>query len=716
MPFHHCNSDQHSVKKLLILPLLLGLTWACSPPPPNVVLVTLDTTRADHLGCYGYDENTTPVIDSLAGGATLFSQTFTTNPITLPSHTSILTGTYPLYHGVRDNSTYVVPEEMTTLAEILSERGWSTAAFIASFVLDSRFNLDQGFDLYDDDVEGSWSFDELANREQNAFGFAERKASLVVASALEWLDRSPPRPFFVWLHFFDPHQPINPPEPHRSRMSYGYDAELAFVDEQVGRFFAGLKRAGQYDRTIIVVVGDHGEGLLDHDEPTHSLLIFDSTMRVPLIIRSPGQEGGQVVDNVTSIVDVMPTILDMIGIEAPPEVQGMSLVPLMNGDPGQDDRAVYMESMVARLNAGWGELRGLRSAREKLIHGPVPRFYRVDQDPDEVYNLAAKEPEAVERLTSELERVIADLARANAGTLALPDQETRQKLEALGYIVSPVSMTRGLTDTLDGLEKFDDPHAKRHIFDLHSVGLELIRSGSYFEGIRQLEAVIATDPGNYGAITNLATAYLIHGQQPVKARELYERSMAINPHQEEAHYFMARLCATEGDLEGARDHCETILSFEPNSYSAMYELGRVYQTQGDEELAKEHYLQAYSIDPSSLSAVMALATLHARRQENVEAGEFFEKALAIDPANPEVLYNLGVWYMQTGDDDEALAHLRRAVSINPADRDAHYVIGKLLYGRGQYAQAKRSLLVAKGLGPSPDRLARIDHMLATIDE
>jgi arylsulfatase A-like enzyme/tetratricopeptide (TPR) repeat protein len=704
------------VKRLLSLVFVLCALSACAQKPPNVVLITLDTTRADHLGCYGYPNDTTPVIDELAKNATIFSNAFSTNPITLPAHTSIMTGTTPLHHGVRDNSTYVVPDEVETLAEVLSANGWSTAAFVASFVLDSRFNLDQGFESYDDDIESDWSYDELAKRERNAFGFSERKASLVATSAVEWLRQAPSDPFFTWLHFFDPHQPIDPPEPHRSIHSYGYDAEIAFVDEQIGRFLSTLEQTGREDRTLIVIVGDHGEGLLDHDEPTHSLLIFDSTMQVPLIIREPGQQHGLVVDGIASIVDVMPTILELVGIDAPPDVQGRSLVPLINGEPAEADRAVYMESLVARLQSGWGELRGLRTASEKLIHGPAPRLYRVDEDPGEVYDLAATRPEDVDRLTTRLQAFIDASAREGAGTPGLPDEEARRMLESLGYVVSPVRVTRGLSNDLDEVSGMADPHAKRHLFDLHSVALESIRTGSYFDGIRQLEAVIASDPANAGAITDLASAYLIYGLQPAKARELFERSLALNEHQEQAHYFMARLCESQGDLNGARAHAEAILAFEPQSYGALYELGRIFHSRGEVELASEYFLRAVDVDPSNLSAIMALATLHARRHENDQADRYFEMAIAIDPANPEVLYNLGIWFMQLGQSDEALAALRRAVLANPNDRDAHYVIGKLLFERGDLDEAQAALQTARAPSVGGDRLAKIDELLARIAE
>jgi len=696
--------------------LALGVTLACTPPPPNVLLITLDTTRADHLSCYGYPQDTTPAIDDLAAQSCRFSQAFATNPITLPSHASILTGTYPLYHGVRDNSTFVVPEQALTLAEVLAGRGWETVAFTGSFVLDSRFNLDQGFELYDDRVEAGWSIDELTQREQNAFGFAERKANMVVKSALEWLERPRRRPFFAWLHFFDPHEPINPPEPHRSRFGEGYDCEIAFVDEQVGRFLSALKERGEYDRTLVVVVGDHGEGLLDHGEPTHSLLIFDSTMRVPLIIRRPGQREARVVDSVTSTVDIMPTVLDLLGIAPPAEVQGLSLVPLMDGQEGPADRAIYMESLAGRLQCGWGELRGLRSAHEKLIHGPVPRVFRVDGDPAELHDLAGQDPNAVQRLTERLEQVIATYRNPAGSSLAMPDTEARAKLESLGYILSSLQTSRGITDDLHAVAGLADPIARRHLFDLHGVGMDLLRMGSYFEGIRVLESVVAGDPTNARTLTTIASAYLIHGNQPDKAREMYERSLAIDPYQDEAHYFMARICMAQGDLDGAEAHCQAILDFLPGSFTALYELGRVHEARGEQELALDFYQQAHAADPSNLASVIALATLHARRNELDQTRRYLEMALALDPANPSVLYNVGIWYLETGDADEALVNLRKVVSINPADRDAHYVIGKLLAERGEYAEARRSLATARSMENRRGRLQRIDEIVAAMDK
>ncbi|MCK5378164.1 MAG: sulfatase, partial [Acidobacteria bacterium] len=441
--------------------LTVGLS-ACGADPPNVVLITIDTTRADHVGCFGYSEPTTPNIDRLAEEGVLFTKAFTTNPVTLPAHTSILTGTYPLFHGVRDNSTYVVNDEVTTLAEILKERGYRTAAFVGAFVLDGIFNLDQGFDTYDDDVGRDWAKDEIERRAANAFGFDERKANLVTHSAQAWLKTRPSGPFFLWAHYFDPHQPLNPPDPHRSRFTDPYDAEIAFVDEQLGELLRSLRVDGSYDNTVIVVVADHGEGLMDHGEPTHSLFIFDSTMHVPLVIKPVAPSALSVVDGLVSTVDIVPTILEMVGAEVPDSVQGRSLMPAMAGDPIPEDRSVYMESLTARLACGWGELRGLRNLSEKLIYGPKPRLYNVDEDPGEVFDLAQSDADGVQRVTGELEEAIAlwrspDSSRAVAGA----DPETLERLRALGYVTGAAAQAASVTEDLEDVIGMVDPHEKR---------------------------------------------------------------------------------------------------------------------------------------------------------------------------------------------------------------------------------------------------------------
>lgn len=694
--------------------LALALAGCAREPRWNVLLVTLDTTRADHLGAYGYPQATTPNLDGLAAEGALFTHVFSTNPITLPAHSSLMTGTYPPYHGVRDNSDFVLREEVTTLAESLRSAGWETAAIVGAFVLDSRFNLDQGFDHYDDHIDQGWSWDEQRARAANAFGFAERKANLVSAAAVQWLAANHRRPFFLWLHYFDPHEPKNPPEPHFSRFADPYDGEIAFADEQLGNVLTALRTSGEYERTLIVVTADHGEGLMDHGEPTHSLLVFDSTMHVPLIVRPPGSEGGRRLSTLASTVDIAPTIVELVGAAPLPGVHGRPLLR-REGSAREGERSVYMESLVPRLQHGWGALRALRTADLKLIHGPRPRLYRVGADPAEVYDVATAEPETAQQLTDELGRLLAAWSSTEARrSTAVSDAEAMRRLQSLGYAAG-VSSARDLNDDLAAVAGRDDPHERRYLFDLHGVASENLRTERYFEGIRQLEEVVAVDADDSLALTSLGVAYFLHAGHVLKARELFERSLAIEPEQELARYFLSQIHMTLGDLDGAAEQCEAILAFQPQALSAHHQLGRIAGARGDAAAAQRHYEAALELDPSSLPTLLALGSFHARRREHEVAGEYFRRAMALEPNNPEVLYNVGIWYLQENDEERAMALLERVAAGNPTDPDAFFVLGRLYLESGRHEEAGRALRAARRLtATNPGRRAEIDRLLATL--
>lgn len=690
------------------LPLLLA---GCSGEEPwNVLLVTFDTTRADRIGAYGYPEPTTPNVDRLAAEGTLFTRAFATNPITLPSHASILTGTYPPSHGVRDNGAYVLPEEATTLAEILRAEGYSTAAVVGAFVLDSRFNVDQGFDVFDDRVEAHWSRDELAARAANAFGFAERKANLVTLAAREWWESRPRRPFFLWLHYFDPHEPRNPPEPHHSRFQDPYDGELAYADEQLGEVLEMLRRDGEYERTLVVFTADHGEGLLDHGEPTHSLLLFDSTLRVPLIVRVPGRRGGDRSAALASGVDVTPTILALLGVEAPPSTQGRALLQRNGGDPPAGERFLYGESLVGRIQHGWGGLRTLRDGRFKLHAGPVPRLYDVAADPEEVFDLAAGEPKRVAAMKAQMERLLGEWSAGAAVATTTMSADEIRKLRALGYSAAggaPPPMSEELADAEDRA----DPYAMRYLFDLYGVATENIRTGNHLQGIRQLEEFVAVDPRSPMALTTLGTAYFLHAGQPLRAQELFERSLALDPRQESARYFLARIHIALGDLPAARAECERILEFMPESVSALYELARILEAEGDLPAARRHFELALERDSSNVPVLISFGAHLARRQEREPAGRHLRRALELDPGNPEALYNLGIWHLQGGDRERAVLYLEQAQRANAEDRDAPFVLGRLYLDQGRHDLARRSLERARRLAPTAARRAEIEHLL-----
>ena len=376
----------------------------------NVLLVTLDTTRADRLGCYGYDAAGTPTLDALAKQGIRFDDAVTVAPVTLPSHASILTGLAPHHHGVRNNGGFHLDPAHVTLAEILSDRGYQTAAFIAAFVLDARYGLDQGFDVYNDDV----GLDSSNTIEAFARPIYERSATRVTSDAVSWLGtRDRNRPFFCWVHYFDPHKPYNTPAPFDKRFrNRPYDGEIAYMDNQIGRLVQALKWEGAWDNTLIVVVADHGEGLGDHDEATHAKLIYDSVMRVPLIMACPGlfKKSYVVDDVVVSVTDIFPTVLDLLGMEIPVNVDGLSLLAARS----KKDRTIYMENLATYLDNGWSPLYGLRRHHDKFILAPRPEYYRLGRDSDELKNAYGSASGAVladrDQLARKLSTILEDSA------------------------------------------------------------------------------------------------------------------------------------------------------------------------------------------------------------------------------------------------------------------------------------------------------------------
>ncbi|MEE8367904.1 MAG: tetratricopeptide repeat protein, partial [Thermoanaerobaculia bacterium] len=534
--------------------------------------------------------------------------------------------------------------------------------------------------------------------------------NLVSLAANRWLRDRPPKgqPFFVWLHYFDPHGPKNPPEPHRSLSPDPYDAEISFADEQLGQVIRELEQQGLNESTLIVFTADHGEGLLDHGEPTHALLIFDTTVRIPLIFRIPGGAGGIEDDRLASLVDVMPSVLDLLNLETSSEQQGYSLFLPPAEQP--QHRTVYMESMVGRLQHGWSTLRGLRDESHKLIYGSVPKLFRIDQDPDEVVDLSRQEPE----LLSEMERKLARWLEQHRSddtvdAVAVPDQEAIRKLQSLGYLVTGGSAVEPIADKL-GAEGAD-PHQVRHLFDLFGEAIESVRSGDVLHGISQLEEIVQEDPDNLAVLNYLAVNYNQNGQLE-KARELLEHSIELDPNQEEAHYQLCRALFAAGDLLGAKGHAEAILEFQPSSIVALNELGRILASLGDEVGAIEHYELALDLDPTSLQPLMGLGVLHAKQGRHFQAGAFLQRALAVEPGNPEVLFNIGVWHLQADDRKAAIRTLSQLASISPQDRDAHFILGQLLAESGSDSRARPILKRALALNAaSPDRVRQIQAYL-----
>ncbi len=409
---------------------------------PNVLLITLDTTRADHIGAYGCTYAYTPTLDALAQQSVRFERAFAPTPETLPSHTSILTGVYPFYHGVRDNSHFVANPALNTLAETFKQAGYQTAAVVAAFVLDSRFGLDQGFDIYDDKV--------ASVSESARFTVPERNAAAVTDAALNWLGTvATDRPFFLWIHYYDPHAVYAAPESFTKYQGHPYDVEIAYTDDELGRL---LKFVGEFTaggrRTLTVFTADHGEALGEYGERTHAYFVYDSTLHVPLLIRLPdGSHAGREIDVPVGLVDLMPTILDVVGLPVPDanHIHGRSLLPLLQAEEmpaGFLDRPIAFESYEPHYSYGWAPVQGIRVGGTKFIDSPVPELYVLSENPKEIpsANRYAERPQ----LVAELEATYHDLFESRlsfppfTAAAQAPDSDVIERLRALGYVASTI--------------------------------------------------------------------------------------------------------------------------------------------------------------------------------------------------------------------------------------------------------------------------------------
>ena len=541
----------------------------------NVLLVTLDTLRSDRVGCYGYPGAETPALDDLAAAGVRFADVVSPVPMTLPAHASILTGDYPPRHGVRDNGTYRLTDEHETLAERLKAQGYATAAFIGAFVLDRRYGTAQGFDTYHDQFAAG------RNAQRHHQLNPERRADEVVDAALAWFEGEGAawsgNPYFIWVHLYDPHAPYTPPEPYRTRHARDpYDGEVAWTDHQLGRLLDGLRARGALDRTLVVVVGDHGEGLGDHGESTHSLLIYESAMNVPLLLYAPQciRRPAVVADRVVSVVDIVPTILDGLGLPA----GGHDGVSLLRQPP--EERVLYMETLAPRLNHGWSALYGVRRGRLKYIQAPTPELYDLDADPREARNLASARHADAAALARELSLIAGSMPTGSAAAMVEVDPEARRKLEALGYLGPGAASTGAqspgpLPDPKVMISRFDA--------DLRRVS-ELIAAKRAEEAIPLVQSLLASSPGDVSLWSMLSSAQAQAGR-PQEAIASRRRALELQPNDAGAWVQLATLQEATGDLAGSAASLSEAERLEP-------ELGSVCIVRAMQALQARRYDEA----------------------------------------------------------------------------------------------------------------------------
>jgi arylsulfatase A-like enzyme len=555
----------------------------------NVLLITLDTTRADRLGCYGSAEAATPVLDHLAAGGIRFDDAVTVAPITLPSHTTILTGLNPPNHGVRHNGEFHLTGDHETLAETLGEEGYETAAFVSAFVLDARFGLDQGFDRYDDQVAVAASTTAATFTKP----IYERSATRVTDAAIQWLS-SPSRrsPFFCWVHYFDPHSPYQPPPPYAARFpDRPYAGEIAYMDAQIGRLLTAFETQGRLSETLTIVVADHGESLGEHGESTHAKLIYESTMRVPLIVSCPAliHQSCVVDDVVVSIADIFPTVLELLDINPPRVVDGQSLLAARTNR----DRTLYQETLAPYLDNGWSPLFGLRRHKDKYILAPRAEYYDLGVDPGERVNLYAEVSGAALTVRDELVEGLSVILAESPSLVEVVesaeplDIEAIRRLESLGYVGS-ISQTDGREELLDP----KDVMALQREIDRAS---ELARSGRYDEALRLMKQAAAVSPRDPVLLLTMGKTYL----------------------------YMDRIAEAE-------DTFRTILSIRPSARVCIL-VAQIMLADGRLDEAAAMLDQAESLDPHHGGIYLARGDLFAMRRLPNEAIMSYEKARSTDP-------------------------------------------------------------------------------------
>ncbi len=668
----------------LLMTLVVGAT-ACHREPVNVLLVTFDTTRWDHVGYATGRENVTPMLDALAQRGTWFSTCVTPQPLTLPSHTSIMTGLYPFHHGVRNNGTYIVPDKDVTLAEQFSQAGYATHAVISAFVLDSRFGLDQGFDSYDDDLSGG--------PQQKMFMFKEVKAEQTAARTVKWLktDRPKDKPFFLWVHFFDPHADYEPPAEWAAKFPGDpYQGEIAYADHSLGYILKELDDQKLLDHTVVAFTADHGDGLGEHGEKTHSLFIYESTTRVPLLFSGPGVPSGRRVDELVRTIDIAPTLLKLAGISSSETCDGASLVPVMKGK--LDHRVAYLETFVPRLNFGWSELRGMRDDSTKVILAPRPEAYDLTKDPGESHNLldGGSMPGDGRELLARLEKIVTDdpfeHGEQQQGKV---DQETRRKLAALGYVWGSSTPAEGeLPDPKDRIrfwERFE-----------HSQGL--IRQEKYDEARDEVESLLKEDPSNVVAMGSLATVF-VHLKEQQKALAIYQRMMELDPHRDTAYLGAAKILGQLDQYEAAVATVNKLLAIQPESVEAYTVLGDLALDREDYQAAEKAFRRALSLDAHSSLAASGLGNCLNRAGRLKEARDLLAEYHRKDPTSHSVTYNLAVVSERLGDQRAAMELYRQAVKLDPDHSMTWNNLGSLLSRQGQTQEAIRCIAKAHQLDP-----------------
>lgn len=618
----------------------------------NLLLITLDTVRADHLGCYGGEGSATPNLDRLARGGSRIERALAVAPLTLPSHATILSGTLPLTHGLRNNGGGAFPAELPTLATHFAAAGYRTAAFVGSFVLDHRFGLARGFEVYDDQMERG---------DERVSGFeAERRGAAVAERALAWLARDDPRPFFAWVHFYDAHAPYAPPEPFATQYrDRPYLGEIAAVDGQVGRLLALLGEKGWMETTVVAAVGDHGEALGEHGELTHGLFLYQPTLAVPFIVSAPGAiPAGTRLEGPVSLADAAATLADLAGRPMAPPANdlpaGRSLAPALRSGTEPPLREVYSETQYP-ATFGWSPLFALAKGSLKFIAAPRPEVYDLGLDPREAANRALE----LARPAAGFAARLAELQRATVERPAAAiDEATRARLSALGYVApaasSPISSAAPLRDPKDAAASF-------RAFEEAQWA---VRAGHFAAAITALEPLVAAEPSN--AVFRSALAFALRQAGDfARALPLQRQAVALAPKDPDAWFNLGVALADAGQEEEAIAALEGALERDPLRSDALNALGVALTRLGRRAAALDAFERALKIDPGDSRAWNNLGNAYRDAERSEDAERAYQRALSLAPRSPDPLNGLGTLAVARDRPAEALRYFDEALGLNP---------------------------------------------------
>ncbi|MCK4765900.1 MAG: tetratricopeptide repeat protein [Candidatus Aminicenantes bacterium] len=637
----------------------------------NILVITLDTTRADKIGIYGCEDVKTPHLDALAKQGVRFENAYSPAPLTLPAHCSLFTGTYPLYHKVRNNGTYFLPEQIDTMAEILKRNGYTTAAFVSSFIVDSRFGLDQGFDVYNDNLK--------VEKKVKVY-HSERTAESVFKDFAQWFSENSGKKFFCWVHFFDPHLPYAPPEPYMSEYRHDpYLGEIAYMDAYVGKISELLKNHKVFENTLIVIVGDHGEAFGEHKEYGHQIFCYEENLKIPFIINAKDSIPENIVrSEKVTLLDILPTVLDSLQFTIPDEIQGSSLLPLIRGE-SFPQRDIYIESIFAKEALGCAPVKGVIQKKYKYFDLPQPELYDLTKDPLEKNNLISRRAHVGKQLKKRVQELSEIFDTLEFNSQRIMTEEEKSRLASLGYITltSQTNPDKALPDPKEGVAGYNE----------FSAGMQANSLNDYAGAEKHFKNAIAITPYYTAPYSMLAAQYIKNGRSE-EAVQIFKKGIENNPRDNTIKLEYARTLIQLKQLQEARALLEHLEKLNPPDSIVQIQLylGGIHSAQGKLTEAAISYQKALKTEPDNLFIKKQLAyTLHLsnRFTETLPLYVELEKS---NPGDLGLIQDMAILYAQLNRLDKAEVYFEKLMKHNPRN-NIYYNYALLLGKKGNYSKA-----------------------------